>query len=45
LEVFNSIIGTLQGTAIILLIFFVFALIAVVLVQIFEKKTKLVKKK
>jgi hypothetical protein len=36
LEVFNSIIGTLQATAMVLLVFFVFALIGVVLVRIFE---------
>ena len=36
LEIYETIIGTLQSTAIVLLLFFVFALIAVVIVRIFE---------
>ncbi len=36
LEIYETIIGTLQSTAILLLVFFVFALIAVVVVRIFE---------
>ncbi len=36
LEVYQTIIGTLQSTAWILLVFFVFALIGVVIVRIFE---------
>jgi hypothetical protein len=36
LEIYETIIGTLQSTAIVLLVFFVFALIAVVMVRIFE---------
>jgi len=38
LEIYNTVIGTLQSTAMILLVFFVFALIAVVLVRIFENR-------
>jgi len=38
LELYQTIIGTLQSTTILLLVFFVFALIAVVLVRIFERK-------
>lgn len=38
LEIYSTIIQTLQSTAIILLVFFVFALIAVVIVQLFENK-------
>ncbi|MFQ5706533.1 MAG: hypothetical protein ACE5HO_03740 [bacterium] len=41
LEVYRTIIGTLQGVAWLLLVFFVFALIAYVIVKIFEsRKTK-----
>jgi hypothetical protein len=36
LEIYETIIGTLQSTAILLLVFFVFALVAVVVVRIFE---------
>jgi hypothetical protein len=39
LELYQTIIGTLQSTTILLLVFFVFALIAVVLVRLFEKRT------
>lgn len=39
LEIYETIIGTLQSTAIMLLVFFVFALIAVVIVHVFEAKT------
>lgn len=38
LELYQTIIGTLQSTTILLLVFFVFALIAVVLVRIFERR-------
>jgi hypothetical protein len=38
LELYQTIIGTLQSTTIMLLVFFVFALIAVVIVRIFEKR-------
>jgi hypothetical protein len=38
LEIYETIIGTLQSTAILLLVFFVFALIAVVVVRIFETR-------
>lgn len=38
LELYQTIIGTLQSTTVVLLVFFVFALIAVVLVRIFEKR-------
>lgn len=38
LEIYETIIGTLQSTAIVLLVFFVFALIAVVIVRIFEAR-------
>jgi hypothetical protein len=38
LELYQTIIGTLQSTTILLLVFFVFALIAVVIVRIFEKR-------
>ena len=37
LEVYRTIIGTLQGIAWMLLVFFVFSLIAYVIVKIFEK--------
>ncbi len=36
LELYQTIIGTLQSTTILLLVFFVFALIAVVIVRLFE---------
>jgi hypothetical protein len=39
LEIYETIIGTLQSDAILLLVFFVFALIAVVMVRIFETRT------
>jgi cbb3-type cytochrome oxidase subunit 3 len=39
LEIYNTMIGTLQSTAILLLVFFIFALIAIVLVQLFDRKT------
>ncbi len=39
LEIYQTIIGTLQSTAMVLLLFFVFALIAVVLVRLFESRT------
>ena len=39
LEIYQTIIGTLQSTAMVLLVFFVFALIAVVLVRLFESRT------
>ena len=39
LEIYETIIGTLQSAAILLLVFFVFALIAVVMVRIFETRT------
>lgn len=38
LEIYQTIIGTLQSAAMVLLVFFVFALLAVVIVQIFEKR-------
>jgi hypothetical protein len=38
LEIYETIIGTLQSAAMVLLVFFVFALLAVVIVQIFEKR-------
>ncbi len=40
LEVYRTIIGTLQGIAWMLLVFFLFALIAYVIVKIFEGKSK-----
>ena len=39
LEIYETIIGTLQSVAILLFVFFIFALIAVVIVRIFETKT------
>lgn len=36
LEIYETIIGTLQSTVILLLVFFVFALIALVIVRVFE---------
>ena len=39
LEIYATVIGTLQSTAMVLLVFFVFALIAVVIVRIFETRT------
>ena len=38
LEIYATIIGTLQSAAIVLLVFFVFALIAVVIVRIFDTR-------
>ncbi len=38
-ELYETIIGTLQSTTILLLVFFVFALIAVVIVRIFGTRT------
>lgn len=38
LEIYDTIIGTLQSTAMLLLVFFIFGLIAVVVVQIFETR-------
>jgi hypothetical protein len=38
LEVYETVIGTLQSTAILLLVFFVFALVAVVVVRLFEAR-------
>lgn len=38
LELYQTIIGTLQSTTILLLVFFVFALLAVVIVRIFTAK-------
>lgn len=38
MEIYSTVIGTLQSTAMVLLVFFVFALIAVVLVRIFESR-------
>lgn len=38
LELYQTIIGTLQSTTILLLVFFVFALIAVVIVRLFEPR-------
>ena len=40
LEVYRTIIGTLQGIAWMLLVFFVFALVAYVIVRVFEMKNK-----
>ena len=40
LEVYGTIIGTLQGIAWVLLVFFIFALIAYVIVKIFESRKK-----
>ena len=39
LEIYDTIIGTLQSTATVLLVFFVFALIAVVMVRFLEART------
>lgn len=39
LEIYQTVIGTLQSTAMVLLVFFVFALIAVVIVRVFEART------
>jgi uncharacterized membrane protein YcfT len=38
LEIYQTIIGTLQSAAMVLLVFFVFALLAVVIVRIFEAR-------
>lgn len=40
LEVYRTIIGTLQGIAWMLLVFFIFALVAYVIVRVFEMKNK-----
>jgi sensor histidine kinase regulating citrate/malate metabolism len=40
LEVYRTVIGTLQGIAWMLLVFFVFALVAYVIVRVFEMVTK-----
>jgi hypothetical protein len=41
LEIYDTIIGTLQSTTILLLVFFVFALVALVIVRAFElRRTK-----
>ncbi len=40
LEVYRTVIGTLQGIAWMLLVFFIFALIAFVIVRVFELKRK-----
>jgi hypothetical protein len=40
LEVYRTIIGTLQGVAWMLLVFFVFAMVAYVIVRVFEMKNK-----
>ena len=42
LEVYRTVIGTLQGIAWMLLVFFVFALVAYVIVRAFEMKNKTV---
>jgi hypothetical protein len=39
LEIYQTIIGTLQSTAMVLLVFFVFALVAVVIVRVFEVRS------
>lgn len=39
LEIYQTVIGTLQGSAIVLLVFFVFGLIAVVIVRVFEARS------
>ncbi len=38
LEIYETVIGTLSSTAMVLLVFFVFALIAVVIVRVFEMR-------
>ena len=38
LEIYNTIIGALQSVAMVLLVFFIFALIAVVIVRLFEAR-------
>lgn len=38
LEIYQTVIGTLQSAAMVLLVFFVFALIAVVIVRVFETR-------
>ncbi len=38
LEIYQTVIGTLQSAALVLLVFFVFALVAVVIVRIFETR-------
>jgi hypothetical protein len=39
LEIYLTLIGTLQSSSMVLLVFFVFALIAVVIVRAFETRT------
>lgn len=39
LEIYNTVIGTLQATTMVLLVFFVFALMAVVIVRVFEARS------
>lgn len=39
LEMYATVIGTLQSTAMVLLVFFVFALIAVVIARVFESRS------
>ncbi len=38
LEIYETVIGALQGAAMVLLVFFIFALIAVMIVRIFETR-------
>lgn len=38
LEIYQTVIGTLQGSAMVLLVFFVFGLVAVVIVRVFETR-------
>jgi hypothetical protein len=40
LEIYDTIMGTLQSTAMLLLVFFVFALVAVVIVRLFEARAE-----
>jgi len=40
LEIYDTIMGTLQSTAMLLLVFFVFALVAVVIVRLFESRAE-----
>jgi hypothetical protein len=39
-EIYRAVIGTLQGIAWMLLVFFIFALVAYVIVRVFEMKSK-----
>jgi hypothetical protein len=39
IEIYQTIIGTLQSAAMVLMFFFIFALIAVVIVRVFETRT------